>query len=153
MGIDRLCGANRARLFPQSQMKKRGNPMPTAAAVPPDKLELYEKLVATIPGVERKGATVPYTSMNGRMFSFLTKRGTLALRLPPDERDEFLAKYKTTLSENYGVVQKDFVEVPDALFKKTAELRQYFAASFAYVKSLNPKPTTKRKSARRGKRS
>jgi len=134
-------------------MKKRGNPMPTAAAVPPDKLELYERLVATIPGVERKGATVPYTSMNGRMFSFLTKRGTLALRLPPDERDEFLAKYKTTLSENYGVVQKDFVEVPDALFKKTAELRQYFAASFAYVKSLNPKPTTKRKSARRGKRS
>jgi len=127
--------------------------MATATAVPPDKLELYEKLVATIPGVERKGATVPYTSTNGRMFSFLTKRGRLALRLPPDERDKFLAKYKTSLSENYGVVQKEFVDVPDSLFKKTAELQQYFAASFAYVKSLNPKPTTRKRSARRGKRS
>jgi len=51
------------------------------------------------------------------------------------------------------VVQNEIVDVPDSLFKKTAELQQYFAASFAYVKSLNPKPTTKKRSARRGKRS
>jgi hypothetical protein len=28
-------------------------------------LELYEKLVATNPKVERKGDTMPYTSLNG----------------------------------------------------------------------------------------
>lgn len=32
-----------------------------AAGIPADKLECYEKLVATNPTVERKGATMPYT--------------------------------------------------------------------------------------------
>jgi hypothetical protein len=32
-----------------------------AAKPPADKLELYEKLVATRPEVERRGATMPYT--------------------------------------------------------------------------------------------
>ena len=47
---------------------------------------LYEELVATRPGLERKGKTMPYTSVNGHMFSFLTSEGTLALRLPQAER-------------------------------------------------------------------
>ena len=47
----------------------------TSGAVPADKLALYEKLVATNPHLERKGATVPYTSVNDHMFSFLTKCG------------------------------------------------------------------------------
>ena len=41
-------------------------------------LEFYEHLVATQPAVERKGATMPYTSVNGHMFSFLTKEGSVA---------------------------------------------------------------------------
>ena len=56
---------------------------PTAGSVPLEKLELYKKLVATNPKVEQKGATVPYTSVNGHMFSYLSKEGRLALRLPP----------------------------------------------------------------------
>jgi hypothetical protein len=47
-----------------------------------EKLKLYEKLVATNPNVQRKGDTVPYTSLNGHMFSNLSKEGKLALRLP-----------------------------------------------------------------------
>ena len=52
--------------------------------IPADKLESYEKLVATNPEVKRKGAKTPYTSLNGHMFSFMTETGTLALRLPPE---------------------------------------------------------------------
>ena len=115
-----------------------------ASEVPADKLALYEKVVATLPGVARKGDTVPYTSVNGHMFSYLSKSGTLALRLPEDVRDAFLKKYRTTLCTQYGVVQKEYVEVPDALLKKTSELKAYFATSFAYVSSLKPKPTTKK---------
>ena len=85
-------------------------------AAPPDKVELYEKLVATNPLIERKGATVPYTSLNGHMFSYLSKEGKLALRLPPPEREAFLKKYKAKLCEAYGVVQPELnVEVPDSL--------------------------------------
>jgi hypothetical protein len=112
---------------------------------PADKLALYEKLVSTLPSVQRKGATVPYTSINGHMFSYLSKTGTLALRLPEDTRELFLKKYKTTLCKQYGVVQKEYVEVPDALLKKTSELKDYFALSFAYVGTLKPKPTTRKK--------
>ena len=116
------------------------------AGAPADKLALYEKLVATQPGVERKGATVPYTSENGNMFSYLSKAGVLALRLPEDVREVFLNKYKAKLCTQYGIVQKEYVEVPDALLKKTAELKPYFVASLAYAKSLKPKASAKKKS-------
>ena len=111
----------------------------------PDKLLLYEKLVATIPGLERKGATVPYTSLNGHMFSYLSKEGKLALRLPDGEREEFLKKYKAKLCEAYGIVQPEYVEVPDALLKKTPELQRYFEISHKYVSTLKPKPAAKPK--------
>ena len=108
-------------------------------------LQLYEKLVATNPAVERKGDTMPYTSCNGHMFSLFTKEGQLTLRLPEGERETFLKKYKTKLSVQYGMVMKEYVVVPDALLKKTSELQKFFDLSFAYVKSLKPKPTTKKK--------
>ena len=120
-----------------------------AASAPADKVVLYECLVATNPRVERKGATMPYTSLNGNMFSFLMKRGRVGLRLPEAEREAFIKKYKTKLVEQYGVVQKEYVEVPDALLAKTTELKKYFDASFEYVNSLKAKPTTKPKKVKK----
>jgi hypothetical protein len=109
------------------------------------RLALYEKLVSTCPGIKRKGATMPYTSLNGHMFSLLTREGTLALRLPEPERIEFLRKYKTKLVEQYGVVMKEYVEVSEALLAKTRELSKYFLISVTYVQGLKPKPTTRKK--------
>src|SRR5262245_35597433 len=51
--------------------RRRSTMTKSAASAPEDKLKLYEKLVATNPKVERKGATMPYTSLNGHMFSYL----------------------------------------------------------------------------------
>ena len=110
----------------------------------PEKLALYEKVIAATPGIERKGATHPYTSLNGHMFSCLHPPGALALRLPADEREKFLKKYKTALFESYGVVQKEYVTVPDKLLRNTNELRKYFAISYEYAKSLKPKPSRKK---------
>ncbi len=117
------------------------------AGAPADKLELYEKLVGKLPGAGRKGATVPYTFVNGNMFGYLSKTGVLALRLPEEEREAFLKKYKAKLCMQYGLVQKEYVEVPDALLAKTAELKPYFSASFEYANGLKVKPPAKRKSA------
>jgi len=58
------------------------------STIPADKLELYERLVATNPEVERKGASVPYTSRNGHMFSYLNASGVMALKLPREERED-----------------------------------------------------------------
>ena len=72
-----------------------------------DKLELYDKLIATNPKVKRQGATVPYTSVNGHMFSYLSQEGKLELRLPAAEREAFLRKYEAKLCEAYGKVQPE----------------------------------------------
>jgi hypothetical protein len=114
--------------------------------IPANKLELYEKLVATMPDIERKGAANPYTSLNGHMFTYLNPSGTLALRLPTEEREKFLKKYKTTLFEAYGAVMKEYVTVPDALLKNTKAVQPYFQMSVEYIRTLKPKPTTKKKS-------
>ncbi len=116
----------------------------SASGVTAAKLELYERLVATNPSVERKGATTPYTSRNGHMFSFMTKTGTLALRLLAEKREAFLRRHKTKLCEQHGTVMKEYVEVPDALLRKTRELKRVFDVSYAYVSALKPKPTTRR---------
>jgi TfoX/Sxy family transcriptional regulator of competence genes len=108
-------------------------------------LLLYEKLVATNPAVERKGDTMPYTSCNGHMFSLFTKEGQLALRLPEEEREAFLRKYKTKLCVQYNTVMKEYVIVPETLLKRTSELKKFFDLSLAHVSSLKPKPTTRKK--------
>jgi hypothetical protein len=112
---------------------------------PPELIASYDKLISTIPGLERKGAAIPYTSLNGHMFSYLSKEGTLALRLPAASIEGFLKKYNTKLQEAYGIVQKEYVVVPDSLLKRTAELKKYFAESYSHIASLKPKPTTKSK--------
>ena len=112
-------------------------------------LALYEALVATHPEVERKGATMPYTSLSGHMYSLLTKEGTLTLRLPKEERERFLQEHDTKLSEQYGRVMKEYVEVPDALLADTQALQAYFEISYAYVASLKPKPAKKKAQAKK----
>lgn len=109
-----------------------------------DTLALYDKLVATLPGVERKGATMPYTSHGGHMFSFIASDGALALRLPAEALKAFLGKYRTKLCEQHGAVMKEYAVVPAALLRKTAELAVWFAQSHAYVAALPPKATKKK---------
>ena len=116
----------------------------TKTDIPADKLAHFERLVASNPEIERKGASVPYTSHNGHMFSYLNSSGVLALKLPAGERERFLEKYQTGLVEAYGIVQKEYVTVPDSLLANTEELKPYLAISFEYVKTLKPKATKKK---------
>jgi hypothetical protein len=92
--------------------------------IPPDKLALYEKLIATNPKIKQKGAANPYTSLNGHMFSYLDPSGSLALRLPEDEKEKFLKKYKTTLFEAYGHVMKEYVTVPESTVEKHKRIEE-----------------------------
>jgi hypothetical protein len=107
------------------------------------KLANYDRLVATIPEVARRGATNPFTALNGHMFSYLHPGGAVALRLPPGLREAFLQKYRTTLFKAYGVIQREYVTVPDDLLADTDRLRGYFRASYDYVRSMKPKPAVK----------
>jgi TfoX/Sxy family transcriptional regulator of competence genes len=106
---------------------------------------IYEKLVATNPSIVRKGDTMPYTSLNGNMFSLLAKDGSLGFRMSQEDRNEFLAKYKSGLMEQYRAVMKDYVLIPDELLNSPKELKKYFDLSYAYAKTLKPKPKTSKK--------
>jgi hypothetical protein len=110
-----------------------------------EKIGLYNTLVASCPGAVRKGDTMPYTSLNGHMYSYFTKDDFVALKLPEDERLKFIDQYKTTLVLQYGIVQKEYVVVPDNLLEKTEELKAWFSISYNYVSTLKPKSSAKSK--------
>lgn len=107
-------------------------------------IALYDRLVATDPRIERKGDTMPYTSVNGNMFSVVSKEGVVCLRLPAEQRDAFAARFKTKPVVMYGAVMKEYVAVPAALLEKTRDAAKYLEMSYTYATSLKAKPTTKR---------
>jgi len=109
------------------------------SSIPAEKLDLYGKLLAARPDIERKGDIHPYTSLNGHMFTYLDQAGVMGIRLPKAELEAFLKKYETTLFVSYGVVKKDWATVPDPLLKKTKELAKYLDVSYAYTGTLKPK--------------
>jgi len=115
----------------------------TGSTIPAAKLALYDKLLAAEPGVERKGATIPYTSTDGKMFTYLSPSGDLRLRLPAEERAAFMKKYGTKPVVQHGVLMKDWVAVPAALFARVAELKPYLEKSRAYARQLGTKRRTK----------
>jgi len=107
-------------------------------------LQLYEKAIAVNPHIQRKGKTMPYSSLNGHMFSFLDKEGNMGLRLPADAREEFLSKYNSKIMEQYGRKMKEYVIVPVELLKNTVTLSEYLQKSYLYISTLKPKPTKKK---------
>ena len=121
----------------------------SAPRAPAEKVAQFDKLVASIPRIERKGAGFPYTAVNGNMFSLLRPDGVLCLRLSDNDRARFVAKYKTAPVVMYGAVMKEYVAVPDTLLENAAEMKRYFKLSVDYAESLKPKATKRAASAKK----
>jgi len=111
---------------------------------PKEKVDLYDKLIENHPDIELKGISNPYTSLNGHMFTHLSKDGSLGIRLPREAREDFLDRYNTSLYESHGAIMKEYVRVPDELLQNTEELSPYLKISYEYIKTLKPKPTKKK---------
>jgi TfoX/Sxy family transcriptional regulator of competence genes len=108
-----------------------------------EKVALYNKLIESKPEIDRKGDTMPYTSLNGNMFTILSKEGVLGLRMAKEDIEAFNKKYNAKPLIMYGAHMKEYVAVPDELFKKTKELKKYLDQSYEYAKTLKVKPTKK----------
>ena len=80
-----------------------------------------------------------YTSLNGNMFSLPGKDGSLGFRLSKEDREEFLAKYRSGLMEQYGAVMKEYALIPDKLFNSQKELEKYFELSLCLCKNTKTK--------------
>ena len=117
-------------------------PKPSA---PAERVALYDAQIAAHPEIDRKGAANPYTSANGHMFSCINKVGDVGLRLSKEDREHFLEMYHTELLVSYNTIMKEYVVVPDVLLSSIEKFQPYLNLSFDYVRSLKPKPTTKKK--------
>ena len=88
---------------------------------------------------------MPYTSMNGNMYSFVAKEGYVGIRLSKEDFEEFIAKYEAKQAISYGAKMHGYVHVPDAVLQRTDELSEYMRRSHEHAKTLKPKPTKKSK--------
>ncbi len=104
-------------------------------------VDIYRALVASHSDAELKGKTIPYTSCNGHMFSFITKEGELALRVDAATREK-IAKRGGRPCLQYGREMKDFIVLPAALVNDARSLERCFAASYEHTRALPPKPTS-----------
>lgn len=109
-----------------------------------DALDRYRDLVADAHGETIKGKANPYTSMNGNMFSFLDKAGTLCLRLSEEDRASFVSAFETDPVVQYGAVMKEYVAVPRQMLADPVALKDWFTKCLAYARSLPAKPTKKK---------
>ena len=107
-------------------------------------LELYDIAIELHTDLQRKGKTMPYTSVNGHMFSILDKEGNLGLHLSKTYREEFIQKFNSELMVQYGATMKEYVVIPQKLLEDTSELYKYFQLSFEYVSLLKLKPTKRK---------
>lgn len=104
-----------------------------------NKTELYDKLIAQCPGIEKKGKSMPYTSANGHMFSQLNKDGELGIRFSKEVQEKYMKKPGTGPFKSYGAIMKGYVLMPENMWDKLDELAGYLKESHEYVKTLDPK--------------
>jgi hypothetical protein len=108
----------------------------------PAVLSAFEVMIAGVPGVSRTGAAIPYTSINGNMYSSISRADVIGLRLGDDDRAEFLDRYGNGLFESLpGFFQKEYVAVPESLHDDKVALQDWFRRSHDYASGLKPKKT------------
>ena len=115
--------------------------MPGGSAYPgpSEALDLYAAVVeGSASGATVKGAKNPYTSLNGHMFSFLDADGVMALRLPHELHEDFLARYGGGPVMQYGRVMQGYVSVPEGLVRNADELVRWFDKSHDWIGTLPP---------------
>ncbi len=110
---------------------------------PPAALARYERIVAAVGDLERKGAKNPYTSLNGHMFSFLDAAGTIAIRLSPADREAWALRYPDDPVIQYGSVMRGYVALPETVCDDLAEATTWLTRSRSWIATLEPKPTKK----------
>lgn len=108
-------------------------------------LERYEALVARYFDDKVKGKANRYTSMNGNMYSFLDKDGTIYLRLSEKGKKAFNTANGTSDVIQYGAVMRGYIAIPEAFYANDDQIDAVFAECLENARNLPAKPTKKKK--------
>ncbi len=122
--------------------------MVAKVSLPERELALYRRALAAVPGLEEKsnfGAA--YTAVNGNMYSMISKHGLVGIRLPPAEREAFMAEHGTELfrGDPAWPPAKEFVALPAAMLDDTTAVAVLLERAWRYTLTLKAKPTTRPK--------
>ncbi len=110
----------------------------------PRVLAVFDQMIAGVPGVERKGDQNPYCSINGNMYTQMSKLDRIGIRLSKADLAEFRKSFNAPLHEGYpGFFHKEYAEVPEVLFDQVEVLKAWFKKSHDHAAGLRPKPTSK----------
>ena len=113
------------------------------ATVDPKVLVAFDAMISGVPGVERKGAAMPYLSVKGNMYAMISKANVIGLRLSKEDLTAFLAAGGEPFEGTPGFINKEYGGVPAAMLGDAKTLRRWFKASHAYASGLKPKKTTR----------
>ena len=102
-----------------------------------DALNRYRDLAASLLDAPVKGKANPHTSIDGNMFSFLDRSGTICIRLSKADREAFMAEFAAPPVEQYGTVMKDYVSVPHAVLDQPERIERWFRLCLQNAKRLS----------------
>lgn len=100
--------------------------------------------VEQVEGLTVKGKT-GYTSLNGHMFSFVGKDGTVAIRLSPEDKKAYELEHKTGDVIQYNAVMRGYVPISEDQLRDTEFCSELLSKSRDYIATLKPKPSKKPK--------
>ena len=104
-----------------------------------NRLSLYDQAIAMCEDFTRKGKSMPYTSVNGHMFSQLNKDGQLGIRLSKENREAFGQEYPVEPFLSYKSVMKDYVLIPEPMWEDLGKIAALLKQGHQYALSLPPK--------------
>ncbi|MEM1285785.1 MAG: hypothetical protein AAGH43_10390 [Pseudomonadota bacterium] len=92
-----------------------------------------------------QGKANPYTSMNGNMFSFLSKESEICLRLSDVNQAAYWESHGGEPVMQYGSVMRGYVVLSDAVLDDANLCAKWFAQCIEDANALPAKPTKKKR--------
>ena len=105
--------------------------------------DVLEGLAEPFEDLKVKGKKTSYLAINGNMFAFVDDGNALCLRVSEADKKAYNELHGTGDVIQYNSVMRGYVRVVDAILSDDKRLRELFATSLAFARSLKPKPTKK----------
>lgn len=84
---------------------------------------------------------MPYASLNGNMFAFLSPEDDLCLRFDADDLAAFQSEFDAPPVLQHGRVMRGYGALADAVLADEALFARWFEKSVSCARALPPKPT------------
>lgn len=107
--------------------------------------DAYDAVINGDDRVELKGKTMHYTSMNGNMFSFVSKDGEVGFRMSKENQQWFKDNHGAGVMYQHNSVMRDYVHLTEESVFDMDVMKDALNKSVEFAETLPVKPTKKKK--------